>query len=96
MRITALRIAHFKSIEEIQIKNIDAMVRKYVLKSGVDNYYTLRHFRNRAIVDFIHAGSSIDDIADYTGLTKIRPHAYIKAAEAAKTCPADLVNYRII
>lgn len=78
------------------LKNVDTAVKKYVKKSGLDDY-TLKDFRNRAILEMAHHGASIQSLSDYTGLQPLRLDSFIKSKDLVSgNCPAELVNYRLI
>jgi len=81
---------------DMTLKNVDSAVKKYVKRCGL-NDYTLKDFRNRAILEMAHAGASIQSLSDYTGLQALRLESFIKNKDLVSgNCPAELVNYRLV
>ena len=80
----------------LTLKNLDVAVKKYVTKAGL-NEYTMKDFRNRAILEMGLHGASISSLSDYTGLQPLRLESFIKNKDLVEgNCPAELVNYRLI
>ena len=79
----------------ITIKNIDVNIRKIVKDSSVPRLYSLKDFRTRAILDMLHAGATVEQVNDYTGLKPLRLHNYNSSKELISDCPAALVNYQL-
>lgn len=77
------------------LKNLDDLVHKVVKASGVSTQYSLKDLRTRAILDYAHAGASIEDIRHYTGLGELRLQSFYRASHIVRTCPADLVCYTL-
>lgn len=83
----------------LTMRNVDSAISKYVEKSGIDNKYTLKDLRSRAILDMV--GASIDKdlpveaVAAYAGIRDLRLNLYVRAANLVESCPADLVNIQV-
>lgn len=78
------------------LKNVDTSIKKFVKKAGLDEF-TLKDFRNRAILEMAHHGASIESLSDYTGLQPLRLESFIRNKDLVSgNCPAELVNYRLI
>ncbi len=80
----------------LSLVNLDRAVAKVIKKCGLDGY-TLKDFRNRAILEMAQAGASPESLSGYTGLSPTRLESFITNKDLVSgTCPADLVNYRLI
>ena len=78
------------------LKNVDTMVKKYVSLAGLTDY-TLKDFRNRAILEMAHCGASVESLSNYTGLQPLRLDSFIQNKDLVSgNCPAELVNYRLV
>ena len=84
-----------ESNRPITSRNVDSAVERYVKRAGLSHKYTIKDIRTRCIIDMKNAGLPNELIADYTKLQVHRIKSYDNAARAAKTCPADLVNYQL-
>lgn len=80
----------------LSIQNVDQLVKRLTSKCGLEEY-TLKDFRNRAILEMANAGASKEQLEDYTGLKAMRLEKFfLNKSLVSGTCPAELVNYRII
>jgi site-specific recombinase XerD len=80
----------------MSLQNLDNTLKKLFKKCGLEKY-TLKDFRNRAVLEMAKMGASKEEISEYTGLSYLRVDSFIKNKELIKdNCPANLVNYRLI
>ncbi len=83
----------------LTMRNVDSAINKYVKKSGINNKYTLKDLRSRAILDMV--GASLDNnipveaVAAYAGIRDLRLNLYVRAVNLVESCPADLVNIQV-
>jgi len=84
----------------LTLRNLDALVKKLIQKSGISSKYTLKDFRTRAILDMVQASvgdeAALDKVSDYVNIGQLRLNQYINARYLAKNCPANLVNLRVV
>lgn len=84
----------------LTVRNLDSMIAKLVKKSGLQNKYTLKDFRSRAILDMLKASMQNDvppqSVANYVGIKDLRLNSYVSAKNIVEECPADLVNLRVM
>ena len=79
----------------LTIKNLDDAVARILKKSGLENKYTMKDFRTRAVLEYAKAGATEHEIVDYTGLGELRIRSFYRAASKISDCPASLVNYSL-
>ena len=80
---------------KMTLQNIDKNLKKLIKKCGLKEY-TLKDFRNRAILEMAKGGASIESLSNYTGLKTLRLESFFHNVGLIKNCPANLVNYRLI
>ncbi|WP_026653441.1 tyrosine-type recombinase/integrase [Butyrivibrio proteoclasticus] len=81
----------------MNLQNVDKIVRDLVKTTGIKTNYTMKDFRNRAILEMAAHGASLNDLKAYTGLSDVRLDTFMKHTDYVSThCPANLVNYRLI
>ncbi len=81
---------------KMTLNNVDRMIRNLSASCGITDY-TLKDFRNRAILEMAANGASAEALCSYTGLMPLRIESFVKNKELVNTkCPAELVNYRLI
>lgn len=80
----------------LTLKNVDQLVKKIARKCGLEEY-TLKDFRNRALLDMANSGVSMEKLSEYTGLKSMRLEKFfLNVGLVSDDCPAELVNYRLI
>jgi site-specific recombinase XerD len=78
----------------LTLKNLDVAVSKIIKAAKVDEKYTLKDLRSRAILDLLQTGADANAISDYTGLSFLRIHSFTKAKKLVSgDCIADAVNF---
>ena len=78
------------------LNNVDRIIRNLNKACGITDY-TLKDYRNRAILEMAANGASADVLCAYTGLSPLRIESFVKNKELVNTiCPAELVNYRLV
>ncbi len=82
----------------MNLQNVDKIFRDINKRTKLgDKDFTLKDFRSRAILEMAANGTSYEDLSSYTGLKSGRLETFYANTELiSKTCPANLVNYRII
>ncbi len=79
----------------LSIQNVDQLIKRLVTKCNLTEY-TLKDFRNRAIMEMAKAGASMEQLENYTGLKSLRLEKFfLNKSLINGTCPAELVNYRL-
>lgn len=88
------------------LRNLDSAVKDIIKASGIEESYTLKDLRSRAILDMIYAASATKDsaeqtrkyyaIADYAGIRDLRLNSYVRAAHLVHECPASFTNLQVI
>lgn len=86
---------HNKHGRPLSLRNLDAAIAGILSASGVENNYTIKDFRTRAIIDLKNAGVSDSTVCEYVGISALRVSAFSKAAGIVGDCPADLVNFSL-
>lgn len=76
------------------IKNLDSATERFVKKCGIERY-TMKDFRNRAILELAKSGADLESIGEYTGLSRMRVNTIVSSKGILGKCPADLVNYQL-
>lgn len=80
----------------LTIQNVDQLIKRLTDKCGLEDY-TLKDFRNRAILEMVNAGASMEEMSEYTGLKRLRLEKFFENKSlVSRACPAELVNYRLI
>lgn len=68
-------------------------------KCNLDESYTMRDFRSRAILDMITASKANDAdvsaVGDYVGIRENRLRAYVNSSHIIANIPSDLVNISV-
>lgn len=77
------------------LTNLDSGVKRIVKACDIENTYTIKDIRSRAILEMKKAGADDQEIARYTGLTNQRIRSFANASGLIGDCPADLVNYQL-
>lgn len=76
------------------IRNLDSATERFVRKSGI-NRYTMKDFRNRAILELAKSGVDLETIGEYAGLARMRVGTLATSKSIIGTCPVDMVNYQL-
>lgn len=79
----------------LTLKNLDTTIKRIIKKAGIENDYTIKDLRSRAILDMLHAGADEKDVANYVGIQGIRLRQFSNAKGIVRGCPADLVNFQL-
>ena len=79
----------------LTLKNLDTATERFIAMSGIKKY-TMKDFRNRAVLELAKSGADILSIEEYVGLSGMRVSTLISQKDILNgKCPADLVNYSL-
>ena len=80
----------------LTIKNVDSGMEKIVRASGIENSYTMKDLRSRALLEMVKAGADPKAIEDYTGIGRMRIKSFLDAQGIiTDDCPAGMMNFQI-
>lgn len=78
------------------LRTLNYHFERVLIGAGLEDKYSIKDFRTRAILDMTKAGAEMNDLVEYTGLSVQRLVTYKDDFHIVKSCPGNLVNYRII